>query len=377
MTQSDDDISDTNAITNTNINAAAGAAGGSIALPADIRPDADAAKNLKTEKRILHISLAGSIAFLVAEAIFAIMTRSMAVLMDCVYDLADLVMIGPFLALVPLLYKPETEKRPYGFTQIESLFVLIKYMILLTIDAVLIVESIQLILRGGNKVNASTVAIFEIAVSAGCLLMYLLLTRMNRKFSTPSLKAELFIWKLDAASTMAVGLAFVLGLILSHTKFAFIVPYVDPGIAVILAVVLLKEPLTMIFSSIRNIILFAPEKEITQKIREEAQSELDEYNFTITFQDVIRAGRKLWIEIYFRTDEPAVSMTELKTAHDAVLQRLAGEFDNISVELIPDIDFVAKAAKPAAETAWRKEKLDYISGREEKKQLKREKKTQQ
>lgn len=356
MTQSDDDISDTYAIT-------------------------DADKNLRMEKKILRISLAGSIAFLVAEVFFALLTRSMAVLMDCVYDLADLIMIGPFLALVPLLYKPETEKRPYGFSQIESLFVLIKYMILLAVDAVLIVESIQLILHGGNKVNASTVAIFELAVSAGCILMYLMLTRMNKKFSTPSLKAELFIWKLDAASTMAVGLAFVIGLILNRTKYAFIVPYVDPGIAVILAVVLLKEPLTMIFVSIRNLVLFAPEKEITQKIREEAQKEMDSCSYEITFLDIIRAGRKLWVEIYFRTDAAAVSMADLKMTRDAVAAKLAEEFDNLSVELIPDVEYVpdtaaagdAKASESAAEPAWRKEKLDYLSEREEKKQLRKEK----
>ena len=331
--------------------------------------------NLKTEKRILHISLAGSIAFLIAEMLFAMITRSMAILMDCVYDLADLIMIGPFLALVPLLYKPETEKRPYGFSQIESLFVLIKYMILLTVDTVLIVESIQLILHGGNKVNASTVAIFELCVSAGCLIMYIMLTRMNKKFSTPSLKAELFIWKLDAASTMAVGLAFILGLILNHTKFAFIVPYVDPSIAIILAIALIKEPLTMIFNSIRNLILFAPEKEITERVREIAQKEMDNYGFTVTFLDIIRAGRKLWIEVYFRSESQSIALADLKSANQDISEELRKEFDNISLEIIPDIDYVYEPSTD--QSTWRKEKLDYISGKEEKKQLKKEKKARQ
>ena len=107
-------------------------------------------KKLNTEKRILNLSLTGSILFLLAEIFFAIYTGSKAVLMDCVYDIADLVMIGPFIVLVPLLYKPMTERKPYGFAQVESLFVLIKYCILLGVDVVLVLNCVQTILSGGN-----------------------------------------------------------------------------------------------------------------------------------------------------------------------------------------------------------------------------------
>ncbi|MBQ9060012.1 MAG: cation diffusion facilitator family transporter [Firmicutes bacterium] len=328
--------------------------------------------NLKLEKKILRISLAGSIAFLVGEVVFALITRSMAILMDCVYDLADLVMIGPFLALVPLLYRSETEKRPYGFSQVESLFVLIKYMILLALDAVLIVESIQLILAGGNRVNASAVAYFELAVSLGCFLMYLMLSRMNKKFSTPSLKAELFIWKLDAASTLAVGLAFVLGLILSHTKFAFIVPYVDPGIAVILAIVLIKEPVTMIVGSIRNLMLFAPEKEIFEQIHDVCEKHMRGYDCKVTFLDVIRTGRKLWVNLYFKPDTETIHLTGLKAANQEITKELKKEFENISMELIPDIDYVHELdGERVSGSTWRKDKLEYINVRESRKQKKK------
>ena len=64
--------------------------------------------SVKKEKRILNISLGGSIAFLAAEVICAWYTGSMAILMDCIYDIVQLVMIGPFLVLVPLLYRPVT-----------------------------------------------------------------------------------------------------------------------------------------------------------------------------------------------------------------------------------------------------------------------------
>ena len=199
--------------------------------------------NLKWEKLILNISFVGSILFLFAEVIVAIVTDSNAVFMDCVYDIADLIMIGPFLVLVPLLYKPETEKRPYGFSQIESLFILLKSGILIGVTCFLILESVELILSGGNEVDASVVAIFELLVSLTCVIMYIVLNKLSKKYTSPSIKAELYIWKLDSLSTLGVGVAFLIKILLDKTSFAFVGPYIDPGIAIILAVLLLKEPI--------------------------------------------------------------------------------------------------------------------------------------
>ena len=89
--------------------------------------------HLKSEKRILNISFAGSAVFLLAECVMAVITRSHAILTDCVYDIAAVIMLGPILILVPLLYKPVTEKRPYGFSQVESLLIMIRCGLLIFI----------------------------------------------------------------------------------------------------------------------------------------------------------------------------------------------------------------------------------------------------
>ena len=72
---------------------------------------------LKIEKKILRLSFLGSLLFIIAEGVMAWITHSHSLLTDCLFDAADLVMIGPFLVLVPLLYKPVTEKHPYGYSQ--------------------------------------------------------------------------------------------------------------------------------------------------------------------------------------------------------------------------------------------------------------------
>ncbi len=332
-------------------------------------------KKLKTERKILNLSLTGSILFLLAEIFFAFYTGSKAVLMDCVYDIADLVMIGPFIVLVPLLYKPMTERKPYGFAQVESLFVLIKYCILLGVDVVLVLNCVKTILSGGNEVDANVLAVFELAVSAGCVIMYLILTRFQKKYSSPSIKAELFIWKLDALSTLGVGCAFVLNLILMRTSMSFICPYVDPGIAIILAIVLIKEPIEMILDSLRSLVLFAPDKEIKDKIEEISKSALSAEGCEITTIEVIKTGRKIWAEIYFLPAGNTIDLVRLKELDRRINETAKAEFDSVYIDLLPDME--EYRVVPVEEVkARRNELIRYMEEEDERKALKEERKNQ-
>ena len=330
-------------------------------------------KKLKTERKILNLSLAGSILFLLAEIFLAIYTGSKAVLMDCVYDIADLIMIGQFIVLVPLLYKPMTERKPYGFAQVESLFVLIKYCILLGVDVVLVLNCVKTILSGGNEVDANVLAVFELAVSAGCVLMYLVLRRFQKKYFSPSIKAELFIWKLDALSTLGVGCAFVLNLILLRTPLSFICPYVDPGIAIILAIVLIKEPIEMIIDSLRSLVLFAPDKEIMDKVEELSKATLMAEDCEITSIDVIKTGRKIWAEIYFLPAGNTIDLVRLKELHRQINDNAKAHFDSVCIDLLPDMEEY-RIVSTEEVMARRNDLIRYMEEEEERKALKDERK---
>ncbi len=258
--------------------------------------------------------------------------------MDCVYDLVDLAMLGPFMILVPKLYKPVTERWPYGFAQIESLFIIIKCGLLLFLDIQLLTDSVALILDGGHIVNAGAVAAFELFVSVSCVAMYLVLRNMYRHFSSPTVNAELYIWKLDAYSTGGVGLAFLIQLILQFTPLSFVVPYIDPAIAIFMALILAREPITMIWDAIKSLILAAPGKDVMEQIRSKAEDILKGYDLYIDFLDVVKTGRKIWVDVYITQKDDMLSISSLKLAHDEIVARLKPEYQDVFVELIPEIE---------------------------------------
>lgn len=292
---------------------------------------------LKIEKRIMNLSLLGSIVFMAVEGIMAYVTRSHSILMDCIFDITDLVMIGPFLVLVPLLYHPVTERRPYGFSQVESLFLVIKYSVLLVVTLQLLVNSVQMIAAGGHKVNAGVVAVFEFCLFLGCLFMYLLLRYFSKRYRSVTIKAELYGWKLDVLGSIGVALAFAVQLLLEQTAYSWIAPFVDPTVAIVMALLLIKEPVETIIRGLKKLVLFAPSEEIMDRIRAVAEQQMQTCSYSIDFLDVIQTGRKTWVEIYIDSPNDIITIQSLCRIRDGIQKELRREFDQVYVEIIPDL----------------------------------------
>ena len=110
----------------------------------------------KTENKILRLSLGGTITFTVFEIIASFVLGSKTVMTDGIFDLFDLLLLLPMFILVPFLYKPVSEKKPYGFSQIESLLVLVKYIVLLIVVINMITNNITVLLHGDTQLMPQT-----------------------------------------------------------------------------------------------------------------------------------------------------------------------------------------------------------------------------
>ncbi len=297
------------------------------------------AENLSSEKKILRISFVMSTFFLLCEIAAAIWTHSQAVLIDCLYDLADLIMLLPLMILVPKLYKPVSERWPYGLSQLEPLFIIIRCTVLLVMDFFLMKDCIEMIIDGGHIINAHAVAGFEFAMAVCCIIMYVILRFMCRKYMSPAMESELYVWKVDAYSTAGVGLAFVIQIIIQRTPLAGLTPYIDPGIAVVMAVILLWEPITMIYDAVRSLILAAPKEEMREEIRDVIDTELTEHGLNIDFLDIVKTGRRIWIDVYIIPDGNMMDLNTLKEVQQESMNILNGKYEeDIFVEMIPELN---------------------------------------
>ena len=257
--------------------------------------------------------------------------------MDSIYDGAEAVVLALMVFLVPLLYRPYSERKPYGYSQLESFFLLMKGGFLAAVTIGLIVGNVQMIVNGGNHVDQGMIGWFELflAVLSADILIVLLV--MNRRVDSPLIKAELLGWKIDVCSSIGVAAAFLCAGLLADTSLAWLSPYVDQIIAIVIAMIMLPQPWRMMKDAFRSLILFAPEEDVTQRIRRLADHEFERYSYEPTFYNIIQTGRKLWVEIYIRNDTNMINVTQLAAIQKQLSSSLQDIYDDVYVEITPDI----------------------------------------
>ena len=103
---------------------------------------------------------------------FAIYSRSQSALTDAVYDLSELVFIALLIFLTPLFHKPVSEKHPYGYFQVESVFVIIKGVMMLSVTMGVSAGVIESVLSGGNRVDHDLVAEFQCVLGIASLVIF-------------------------------------------------------------------------------------------------------------------------------------------------------------------------------------------------------------
>ncbi len=288
----------------------------------------------RKEKTILRLSFVAGLAFVLVELIFAIYSHSQSALTDAVYDASELVFIALLLFLTPLFHKPVSEKHPYGYFQLESIFLIVKGVMMLSVTLGVGVEVIESALSGGNPVNDLQVSLFQLCLGAASVVIYIIMRRVNKNSSSPTVEAELMGWRLDIGYSLGMSLAFFASSFLVKTPLAFIAPYFDQIIAVLVMVFMLPESVKMLWSSVRDIFLFSPDEELVEQIKQICTESMEDYAFSPVFFDITRTGRHLWIAVYFKVSSATLAVEQLKKATEEVNQKISSQLEECTCELI-------------------------------------------
>lgn len=288
----------------------------------------------RKEKTILRLSFAAGLAFALAELIFAIYSHSQSALTDAVYDASELVFIALLLFLTPLFHKPVSEKHPYGYFQVESIFLIVKGVMMLSVTLGVGIEVIESALSGGNPVNDLQVSLFQLCLGAASVVIYIIMRRVNKNSSSPTVEAELMGWRLDIGYSLGMSLAFFASSFLVKTPLAFIAPYFDQIIAVLVMVFMLPESVKMLWGSVRDIFLFSPDEELVEQIKQTCTESLEHYAFSPVFFDITRTGRHLWVAVYFKVSSATLAVEQLKKATEELNQKISSQMEECTCELI-------------------------------------------
>ena len=287
----------------------------------------------------MTVSMYGNLLFVIIELVMAVYTSSQAVLLDAVYDGIEFFMLLPSVLMIPLLYKPSSEKRPFGYMQVETIFLVVKGITMTAVTLGLIVNNLDLLLHGGRRISFDTVAYFELFACVLSLGVVVYLKRKNRSLNSPLIETEMQGWKIDCVVSLGMAAAFFLPRMLPDGPWQVLTPYLDQIITIVLSMFMLPAPIRMVISGLRDLLLLPPDQETVQNIHQIVEQSLQGTNYAQIQHEIVKTGRKLWISTYITLEKDEVSLLKFQQAQCRCIEALQEEYTDFYFELLPLIEF--------------------------------------
>ena len=298
---------------------------------------------LKKKSQRCQSPLYGNLVFVVLELVMAIYTSSQAVLLDAVYDGIEFFMLLPSIFLIPLLYQPSNEKHPFGYMQVETIFVVVKGITMTAVTIGLIANNINLLLHGGRAVSFHTVAYSRALCLHTWNCSHHLSLAEKPPAASPLIATEMEGWKIDSMISLGMTAAFLLPSCIPFAWFQPAIPYLDQG----------NHHCALhdyASGSGQNCprrdpeyhLVIPPEEETIQEIKQTVEPIISVYDYSEIYYDIVRTGRKLWISTYITLEKDEISLSEFKIAQARCIDALAKKYTDFYFELLPDIEFNGK-----------------------------------
>lgn len=198
----------------------------------------------------------------------SIKTNSQAMLMDALYDGVDIIIVVLTVFLIKLYHRPISEKKPFGFSQLESFFLLVKTFMIIILNVSIIINSIILIIDGDKEIDVVTIAFFQFILFIGNLITWIIIRHTNKKINSPTIKIEILAWKFDMIYSLGLSFAFfIIQFLENTTSFKNIILYFDQIIVIISSIIILPDLLKVLKENITTVLLFAPNEKIIDEIK--------------------------------------------------------------------------------------------------------------
>ena len=292
---------------------------------------------MKSEKNTLMLSASGALFFAVLGVVWGIVIDSSMIVFDGLYSLISLFLSILAIFITGYISKNDFEKFPFGKRVLEPLTVAFNSIVLTVMCSITFINSAKEILRGGKAVDAELALGYSIISILGCLIVYRVLARNNKKICSDIIKAESNQWLMDTLVSVAVLVGFLICTILNKTSLAYLSKYIDPLMVVITSAIFIRVPITTLIKSFKEILNRNADKDINDEIYTIVKDVEKEYNFEDSITRVSKIGKELRIEIDFVFNEQS-KLNKLEEM-DKVREYVYRSMSNIQLDKWLNVNF--------------------------------------
>ncbi|HAT6976810.1 TPA: cation diffusion facilitator family transporter [Legionella pneumophila] len=249
------------------------------------------------ERRALKISIAATFLLAVVGILFGLLSGSLAIVFDGMFNMVDTVISILAFFVARLLTSKGNRRFQYGYWHIEPMVLVLNGCILILLCTYALVNAIGSLMSGGHELNFDWAFVFALLVFFLSTGMYFYLIKKNRKIKSEFLRLDIQSWLMSALISTSLLLAFGIATFLHDGAYGYFTPYIDPLILAILTAFLIFVPIAAVRDAMRDIFRMAP-LDLDKKIREFLDELIKQRDFKSYTSYVAKIGRAQFIEIH-------------------------------------------------------------------------------
>ncbi len=248
------------------------------------------------EQRILKQSIAATILLAAAGIGFGLLSGSLSIVFDGMFNMVDSAMSFLSLWVTRLLTRKGNRRFQYGYWHVEPMVLVFNGSTLILLCVYALINAIGSFLSGGRELDFDWAFVFALLMCVLSIVMYLYIRQANRKLNSEFLRIDVQSWLISAAISSSLLLAFGIAMLIEGTEYDTLTPYIDPIILAVLTSCLIFLPIPAVRDAIRDMFLVAP-LELDQKIRKFLDELVLNQGFKTYASYVAKIGRAQFIEI--------------------------------------------------------------------------------
>lgn len=288
----------------------------------------------RVEESALKVSMIGAFVLAVWGIAMAAASHSGAVLLDGMYNLISAIMTFFSIEITRLVYGKGTREFPLGYFAFESLFVFVKGAAILGVVLMALYDNVTVLLSGGREPALGLMTIYVALAVIGCVLVYAVTKKSAGKTDSEILAAETKAWLINAVVTGAIGIAFVVTMLIRNTAIGWIDRYVDQVLVILMTLLFIKDPLVLMRNGLRELLLAAPQEGFSRPFIDKIMPLKEELGARELSLEILKTGRRMWVTVFMDPIAETLQVDEVMGLK-ARLRKVAREVNpNTQTELI-------------------------------------------
>ncbi|MDD5045007.1 MAG: cation diffusion facilitator family transporter [Candidatus Omnitrophica bacterium] len=277
------------------------------------------------------ISIAGSIVLFLISAGVGVAVDSITLLLDAAASLVILVVAFLTHVSIKKIHLPADDFYNFGYGKYEPLTAAAQGGLIIATCVISIKFAIQDIIHPEDisNYNLAVVATFF----SGILGMFITqhLKKIAIRTGSTMLKVASLHWFTDTLLSFGVCAGFFIGLLLHDLGYNKITPYVDPVMAIVLALFFIKAPVRTMIYNVRELLDAVPGEDIHGKVKK-VVGQYKPKSFGVYRLRTRKAGEKVFVDVCFIVKD---NLTVIE------VEELANSFERDLKNHLPNCDVVA------------------------------------